>query len=178
MCKASAACWFRRMGIQREGRLCAKPFPLACLSSDSFRTSGKNRPPEGRTSRQIPPGIPGGPPPRHRETKPHPAGGYYPPLRSSESVCVKSRNGQDRSLRCDESAVREHRGGPPPRHRKRNPPKSSRRGQAPALRGRAEFRTVFYLRRGRLFERPQQKFFTGRGSLWLTGSLKSRRSSP
>jgi hypothetical protein len=46
----------RRMGIQREGRLCKKPFPLACLSSDSFRTSGKNRPPEGRTSRQIPPG--------------------------------------------------------------------------------------------------------------------------
>jgi hypothetical protein len=46
----------RRMGIQREGRLCKKPFPLACLSSDSFCTSGKNRPPEGRTSRQIPPG--------------------------------------------------------------------------------------------------------------------------
>jgi hypothetical protein len=39
--------------------LCKKPFPLACLSSDSFRTSGKNRPPEGRTSRRIPPGHPG-----------------------------------------------------------------------------------------------------------------------
>jgi hypothetical protein len=37
----------------------AKPFPLACLSSDSFRTNGKNRPPEGWTSRRIPPGQPG-----------------------------------------------------------------------------------------------------------------------
>ena len=61
MRKARAASQFRRMGFQREGRLCAKPFPLACLSSDSFRTSGKNRPPEGRTSRRIPPGSPGRP---------------------------------------------------------------------------------------------------------------------
>ena len=36
----------RRKGFQREGRLCKKPFPLACLSSSSFRTSGKKRPPE------------------------------------------------------------------------------------------------------------------------------------
>ena len=49
----------RRMGFQSEGRLCKKPFPLACLSSSSFRTSGKKRPPEavtpsgGRKSRQT-----------------------------------------------------------------------------------------------------------------------------
>jgi hypothetical protein len=59
ICKANTARRLRRMGFQREGRLCAKPFPLACLSSDSFRTNGKNRPPEGRTSQQIPPGHPG-----------------------------------------------------------------------------------------------------------------------
>jgi hypothetical protein len=61
MGKENAARRFRRMGFQREGRLCAKPFPLACLSSDSFRTNGKNRPPEGRTSRRILPGQPGRP---------------------------------------------------------------------------------------------------------------------
>jgi hypothetical protein len=59
MRKANTACRFRRMGFQREGRLCAKPFPLACLSSDSFRTNGKNRPPGGWTSQRIPPGQPG-----------------------------------------------------------------------------------------------------------------------
>jgi hypothetical protein len=59
--KANTARRLRRMGFQREGQLCAKPFPLACLSSDSFRTSGKNRPPEGWTSRRIPPGHPGRP---------------------------------------------------------------------------------------------------------------------
>ena len=110
--KARLANKLRRMGFQREGRLCAKPFPLACLSSDSFRTSGKNRPPEGRTSRRIPPGHPGRPaaPAGENETyqkgrgggKPPPYGdgwnfapfpisdgdacGYYPPLRNDESV--------------------------------------------------------------------------------------------
>jgi len=62
----------RRMGFQREGRLCKKPFPLACLSSSSFRTSGKKRPPEGVTPAEaekedkleetrltLPPVIPG-----------------------------------------------------------------------------------------------------------------------
>jgi hypothetical protein len=70
ICKANAARRFRRMGFQREGRLCKKPFPLACLSSDSFRTSGKNRPPEGRTSRRIPPGHPGRPAAPARKTTP------------------------------------------------------------------------------------------------------------
>ena len=61
MGKARICNRFRRMGFQREGRLCAKPFPLACLSSGSFRMRGKNRPPAGRTGQRIPPGHPGRP---------------------------------------------------------------------------------------------------------------------
>jgi len=54
------------MGFQREGRLCEKPFPLTCLSSDSFRTNGKNRPPEGKQDNKYCQATLGGPPPRQR----------------------------------------------------------------------------------------------------------------
>ena len=62
---------FRRMGFQREGRLCKQPFPLTCLSSDSFRTNGKNRPPEGKPENKHHQATPGGPPPRQNLPKPY-----------------------------------------------------------------------------------------------------------
>jgi hypothetical protein len=97
MGKARICRKLRRMGFQREGRLCKKPFPLACLSSDSFRTSGKNRPPEGRTSRRIPPGHPGRPaaPAGENETR-QKAAERSRPFPTGTGV---TRNGQDRSLR-------------------------------------------------------------------------------
>jgi hypothetical protein len=86
MRKARIYSKFRRMGFQREGRLCKKPFPLACLSSDSFRTSGKNRPPEGRTSQRIPPGYPGRPaaPAQKNDTR------QKPPERSKPFPAVRA----------------------------------------------------------------------------------------